>query len=266
MGLSLPSSLVQHPPHPISPPSPPPRYIGFYPITQEVKAKHASKNRPAGTSYTVNDKLDSKKFRALILDKVLPDTLAKAGHFAERVIIQMDSAGGHGGGHSSLYTHTFPSLYQSLRKWGEEKWEQLLGGKGREPPEVLFVAQPARSPDLNCLDLGFWHAVQAGITTHTSNSFDAVGELQRIVLARWEKMKEEDHLTSLFSLIKRNARAIIDVDGGNHYVTPHHSTKRTRTHEVISLVEGVMETDTDTDTDTEEEPEEGLPAKRPRTG
>lgn len=92
---------------------------------------------------------------------MVPDVLAATGMWAKRIVIQMDNAGGHGGGkgdmtkndHSRSQRVGCVDLPEEYARW----WPVM------EQPEIVFVAQPPRSPDTNALDLGIWSSLQVAV-------------------------------------------------------------------------------------------------------
>ena len=65
------------------------------------------------------------------------------------MMVQMDQAGGHGGGRSNLD--------KTLKKLNDGARNAIPG------VTILFLEQPSRSPDVNALDLGmrpsFWNGL-----------------------------------------------------------------------------------------------------------
>ena len=72
--------------------------VGLYPVVEPYQAKNKSKYHQAGEVYERPTTMTAKLFRKMVIEKVLPDALMRTGGWAEENIIQVDNAGGHGGG------------------------------------------------------------------------------------------------------------------------------------------------------------------------
>lgn len=123
----------------------------------------------------------------------------------------MDRAGGHGGGRGNI-----------------EKVINALNAMGRrESPHIIFVAQPARSPDLNALDLGAWNSLATGIRPIQSSNHDIDGVEQQLsdriishVRNRWNSWNAMTTLQNIFDTKQRIIHEVFKHDGTNEYEIP----------------------------------------------
>ena len=112
--------------------------IGIWEIMEEGVAKKNSKYHSKGDVYLVNSNLNGKSFALLLKEKVVPQILNRVGHWAKRIIIQMDSAGGH----------SILENLGELNQWGKNQlWYPPNSRRGRSNRtakhiDVLFVPQP----------------------------------------------------------------------------------------------------------------------------
>lgn len=137
------------------------------------------------------------------------------------VIVQMDQAGGHGGGRSDM-----SKILSSLNS---------VGSTQRIP--VQFITQPSRyalsycelfhlfisrSPDFNALDLGAWRSLAAGVPSLKGK--DKSGRLiDRIifhVLDRWKSWDAAHRLMNIFNTKSRIMQTVSSVNGSNEYKLP----------------------------------------------
>lgn len=118
--------------------------IGLWPCIEIVPAKKNSKNRPAGTPEIKTRNVDAEYYRSLftmeggVIDKIKEKM---PWMHNQRVKIQQDGAGGHG-----KDSHTIISATASTGGWHFRVYKQC-----------------AQSPDLNILDLGFFHSLKTRV-------------------------------------------------------------------------------------------------------
>ena len=112
--------------------------------------------------------MNKEKYIDMVINQVLPATLKKVWRFATKIKFQMDSAGGHGGGRSSLKSKTLPELHARFKSFWNKRGRKIWRNLKR--PCVEFIAQPAKSPDLNLLDLGIWNSPQTSVDSFFSTS------------------------------------------------------------------------------------------------
>jgi hypothetical protein len=76
--------------------------VGLYPVVEEYCAKRNSVNHRAGDVYFRPTTMTAKLFRRMLKWNVIEDAIRMTGSWAKEIIIQMDNAGGHGGGRGDL--------------------------------------------------------------------------------------------------------------------------------------------------------------------
>jgi len=109
--------------------------LGLWPFLEMVPAQRSSKNRPRGTPVPTAVSVTATTFMAMLNDKLRPAIEAKwPRRQCPRVQVQQDNAPAHG---APGHWFSAPGL------------------------SVELVCQPAQSPDLNVLDLGYFTAIQA---------------------------------------------------------------------------------------------------------
>jgi len=193
--------------------------IGFYPVAERVTAKRDSKAHKKGDALWKPIEMDAALFKAFIKEKVVPDALRATGAWARKIIVQMDNAGGHGGGRGDMSKTTLAKL---------NAWAAVLPAELRElcpqgPPVFEFVAQPPRSPGLNVLDLGAWNSLQVAVdnTKREGNTSATVTELFDRCIDAWAKWPAAQVLTKLFSTLSAVLSQVKEARGGNEYALPH---------------------------------------------
>ena len=116
--------------------------IGIWPIGEYIPAVRNSVNRPAGTPVWKNQSVDKNRYRALLLEKVIPAIKEKWprnewNNNAVVIRIQQDGSKAH------------------IKPDDEGFYAGLLVEQQCED-KILLYSQPARSPDTNINDLGFF--------------------------------------------------------------------------------------------------------------
>ena len=190
--------------------------IGIWPITEQKVARYTTSRRQRGESYEVSCNMDTAKFVDMIHTLVIPAVLRKCSTWARRITIQFDNAGGHGGGRGDIGATTIARL----NDWAGKLPSALLELCGEQQPVIKCVAQPARSPDLNVLDLGAWHSLQVAVDDfkhshgmHTDND----DQVRQLVLQTWSTWTSVATLSSLFNTLDHIIHLGHDVEGGNNY-------------------------------------------------
>tara|TARA_R110002050_G_scaffold296772_2_gene457135 strand:+ start:2244 stop:2537 length:294 start_codon:yes stop_codon:yes gene_type:complete len=69
--------------------------IGIWPIVEVVVAKQTSVYRKKGEKYKEPVNMNGDVFIQMVKEKVVPAAIEKCGSWTKRVVIQIDSAGGH---------------------------------------------------------------------------------------------------------------------------------------------------------------------------
>jgi hypothetical protein len=112
--------------------------IGVWPFIKEIPAQRKSKNRPRGTLETKSITVTRDVMRDFIIDKLLPAIQATwpAEDAGQTIFIQQDNA----------RPHILPD---------DILFKEVANKTGLN---IKLLQQPANSPDLNVLDLGFFLA------------------------------------------------------------------------------------------------------------
>ena len=197
--------------------------IGLYPVVKKIVAKRKSKNHDVGDEYDIADTMTADKFIEMLEEKVIPDALRKTGTWVRRVVVQFDNAGGHGGGRGDVNLTTIRKLQAWVRKL-PQRLRRMCRGNPHGLPAIEFVAQPARSPDLNVLDLGAWWSLQVTVDRlKEENGGATVSEqvLRDRVLEAWDLWQGAEKLDKLFNTLWNVLSKIEEVNGGNNYLLPH---------------------------------------------
>ena len=169
----------------------------MWPFVREVPAQRRSDNRPKGTLETKAIKVDKKVMREFIIDKVLPaivDAWPEKDP-GEVIFIQQDNAKPH-------IFPTDPDFLAAVAKIGLD---------------IRLIQQPARSPDLNVLDLGFFNSLQSITNRLTPKT------LQDLIKGVLEEFQAYDatKLNKIFLSLQACCLEIMNHSGGNKYKLPH---------------------------------------------
>jgi len=188
--------------------------IGIWPCTEEVAALKNSRNRPKGTLVTKPKSVDGTFYFELlsepggVLDKV-KEKLFWLKDF--RINIQQDGAKPHA---SKVYSNRLAELGRM------DGWN------------IVFVTQPAQSPDLNILDLGFFRSLKSRVDNMKLKAY-TVDELIDKVKRAYSAYDAEtlDHiwknLFHVYNLILAN-------DGGNQFkLTKQRTVRRLYNHQTF---------------------------------
>ena len=120
--------------------------IGIWPIGEYIPAVRNSVNRPAGTPVWKNQSVDKNRYRALLLEKVIPaikDKWPRQSWNDNTVVIRIQQDGASA--HISPDDEAFNAGLVDLQVHNK----------------ILLYTQPACSPDTKINDLGFFSALQA---------------------------------------------------------------------------------------------------------
>ena len=195
--------------------------IGFYGLVKHIAAKRASNNRPRGARTIKLVNMDKKNF-VLLMKRVIKDASRKCP-WANCIVVQMDNAGGHGGGRGDIALSTL----NPLNSWANGLPDELLKllNDPDNPPNIEFIAQPPHSPDLNVLDLGAWRSLDVAVDKVKR---DRMGrqlnniEIYHAARDAWRSWAGAEKLTALFDTLQMTWRCIIECNGANTYKLPHH--------------------------------------------
>ena len=175
--------------------------IGLFHVGEEYVAQRKSKFHERGETYWVNINMDGDVFMRIMKLNVIPAIQEKC-KWAKKVIVQIDSAGGH--------------------RIGETLGALNKIGKSSKPP-IIFRTQPTRSPDTNVLDLGIWNSMKSRVSeVRYDRSADATMN-QRIIDSVMEMWANYDpsKLNNIFITLKAVLKEIKEHDGGNSFKQPH---------------------------------------------
>jgi hypothetical protein len=181
--------------------------IGMWPCVKWSPAQRTSKNRVKGTNEMQPRSLDSDFYYELFTKRggVIDAIKKKMFPALHRTIyIQQDGARPHTGRNVMHAIETFGST---------NRWT------------FKMETQPAQSPDLNILDLGFFHSLKTRVA-HLKHQARNLPELvAKIELA----FKEYDYntLNNVWGHLFACYNSILAANGGNQYNAPH-SGVRTR--------------------------------------
>lgn len=174
--------------------------VGLWHIGEEKSALRNSKFHEKGEVYWVNVNMDGDVFMALCKTKLLP-RIQQTCSWADEVIVQMDSAGGH-------------RINESI---------DYLNGLGTKmKPPVRFRTQPTRSPDTNPLDLGIWNSMKSRVQKVKYDRSAKESVTQRIINAvedMWEDYPSEK-LMCIYGTLRAIHQQILNSKGGNSFKPP----------------------------------------------
>ena len=195
--------------------------VAFIVLSRKIRATQTTAHRSKGDIFEQSVNLDSKLFK-LLVQKVVVRPLKKGASWTKRLIIQMDNAGGHGGGRGDINETTLKDLdewYSSCPKECIDAW-----GSDELPP-IEFVAQPPHSPDCNILDLGAWWSLECAVERLQAKNIGRTlrfDELCATVRSAWKEwLKDNKVISNLFQHLKLIHRKIVENGGGNNFEIPH---------------------------------------------
>jgi hypothetical protein len=177
--------------------------IGIWPFVEIRPAARKSKNRPKGSPITHSILVTREVYRKTIVERVIPAIKAVwPGPISEPIRIQQDNARPH-----ALVADAEVTLVGKEGGW-----------------DIDLVNQPASSPDLNVLDLGYFNAIQSLQYEKVARNID---ELVEAVQESFRELSY-DKLENNFCTLRSVMRAIIEHKGGNGYKIPHSAKARAR--------------------------------------
>jgi hypothetical protein len=185
--------------------------ILLLPIVKEKIQKRRSEYANKGETVSEPTTLDKKGFIKICTNDLLIEIrkITKKNKEIKKVIVQMDRAGGHGGGRSDM-----KGILKELNDVG-----------AKERPPVEFTTQSAKSPDFNSLDLGAWNSISCGVPAiKAQKEVDPKKKVcTRIieeVKKRWENWDSMTRLENIFATKSRIMQAVIDAEGDIKYKIP----------------------------------------------
>ncbi|XP_010679495.2 uncharacterized protein LOC104894846 [Beta vulgaris subsp. vulgaris] len=176
--------------------------IGIWAFTKQVPAQRRSNNRPRGTLETKPIEAITKDvIRDMLVHKIMPAIREKWPDDLSKVIyIQQDNAPAH-------ITNDDPIFQQ----------HRLLDGF-----DFRLIQQPPNSPDMNCLDLGYFRSLQ---TLQYKKSPRTIDQLVTAVNESWEELHPKT-LSNVWMSLQFYLNEVIKVCGSNEYDEPHAKKKQ----------------------------------------
>ena len=173
---------------------------------KDVPAQWRSDNRPKGTIETKSIKVDRKVMRDFLTEKVLPAIQAvwPQNDAGQTIYIQQDNAKPH-------ILPNDPEFLVAVAKTGLD---------------IRIIQQPANSPDLNVLDLGFFNSLQS-LTDCLSPK-----TLQDLIAGVLEEFEgyEVYKLKKIFLTLQMCMIEILNHARENGYKIPHVNKERLEGH------------------------------------
>lgn len=180
--------------------------IGIFPCTEWVTAQRRSKNWAAGEEKEIDKPVTAEYYRELMQLKILPaiiEHMPWAGTRGRTLVIQHDGAKPHTGKGNTAH---WPTMFA----------EQYPGRR------IEVVVQPAQSPDLNVLDLGFFSSLQRKVDESDPDSLAAL--LTHVEECYWDY--PTDTLERVWQLLFNVYNCILEEEGGNDYLLPHTGVRK----------------------------------------
>lgn len=177
--------------------------IGIFPFVTMQKAQRRSRNREAGTmELKPMVSIKREDIKRFLIEKVLPRIYERwpAEDIGKTIFIQQDNA----------KTHVTIN---------DEEFQVAASQLGLD---IHLMCQPANSPDLNILDLGFFRAIQA-LQQHVCPR--TVEELVTAVEEAYDEYPP-NLVNRVFVTLQSCMQEIMKIGGGNNYKIPH----RRKTH------------------------------------
>ena len=174
---------------------------GIYACTEDVQAQRRSKNHEVGDWKEVDVPVTADYYRRRMEDDIVPGIIKHmpwAGLDGRTLVIQHDGALPHTG------------------KGNTDHWPEYF--KSKYPRRsIVVVTQPAQSPDLNVLDLGFFRSLQSRVCSASSTSLSDMKDNIERMYWEYDAQTMERVWQSLFSVYN----SILQQKGGNQYKLAH---------------------------------------------
>ena len=171
--------------------------IGIWPFAKLKPAVNSSRNRPAGTLEWKEETINKQTYTDMIKNKLLPAIQDKFPHNENTTVrIQHDNATPH-------------------RAMDAEDVEEYA--MEEHGIRVEFEFQPAQSPDMNVLDLGFFNSLQSHQQERLASN---VQEIINNVTAVYNAYPPEK-LNDVFLTLQTVLEEVILKDGSNRFKIPH---------------------------------------------
>lgn len=189
--------------------------LGIWPFTKQEAAKRGSKNRPKGTIETkLIDSITQEEIRKMMLEKLYPAIKEKWPAESRNIpiVIQQDNARPH-----------------------LDENDKLLAEEGsKDGWNIQLKAQPANSPDMNVLDLGFFNSIQS---LQYQSSPSNIDELVAATIKAYNDESPET-LNKVFLSYQQAMLCVLKENGSNKYKLSHmHKDKLLRNGELPVTLE-----------------------------
>ena len=173
--------------------------IGLWPFVKMAPAQRSSRHRARGTMEMKSVNVKKEVYLEMMLTKVFPVIKEKCptSMKSRTIIIQQDNAPPH-----QLFVNENEQVQQSLQQL------ELI---------VKIQNQPANSPDLNILDLGFFNSLQSLQAKHRTKTTEELVTVMGKVFEDYP-CKKMDHVFLTHMCVMNE---IIEAGGGNNYKIPH---------------------------------------------
>lgn len=177
-----------------------------------------------------DEQMTAKLFKTKYLGRVLLNALASVLPLLpsiRAVEVLIDGAGAHGVGNSKDHG---ASREREFTSYLNSEWRQRVDvPMGHHHTQFSVRVQPAKSPDVNLLDIAVWRSLSTNFEVLTSSeptktmSHRMIDEFK----AHWDAMDGLRVLGGATRALMSTLTAIIEFDGGNNFRVPHSGAKRT---------------------------------------
>jgi hypothetical protein len=190
--------------------------LGIWPIGTVGEAKKKSVNRDKGEPVWNQHNVTKDVYRNLLEDELIPALLLKWPRGGNRTIrIQQDGAKAH-----------LPE---------DDEW--FNGSLEEVGLNAKLYTQPANSPDLNVLDLGFFRAIQSANDEVSRDELTLITHVQRAY-----DLFPREKINHCWLTLQSCFNEIIEAHGGNDYKIVHMGKERLERNGQLPLVLEVTET------------------------
>lgn len=176
--------------------------IGIYPAGYIGAYQRRTKHHNVGDPKWVDVSITKDVYRKMLVEKVLPDILAKWPD-SNPILLQQDGAPAHINDDDEVF---------------KQKVLELFSDAGA----VRLYTQPAQSPDLNINDLGFFASLQSKYYMHSPK--DAL-ELIEMIEGTFQSYPLTT-LNRIWLTLQGCMNEILDNQGDNKYKIPHMNKDR----------------------------------------
>ncbi|XP_057248855.1 uncharacterized protein LOC125494680 [Beta vulgaris subsp. vulgaris] len=173
--------------------------FGIYPFVEYARAKYSTKNRRAGTMLTkAIESVTLPVMRDMIVNTIIPAIMRNWPEgVSKEIYIQQDNAR--------------PHIHASD--------PQFIAAATQNGFNIQLINQPAQSPDLNVLDLGFFRAIQAlQYQSFPKNLDELILRVQDCYDFFDPEVLKYTWLQLQYVMVE-----ILKCKGGNNFKNPHHA-------------------------------------------